>query len=237
MRRFDAFSQQDGFTFDDAGSHIIFSKNIDALNFLTDLLGQNKIKNRRNTKVLYKKLLVKYPFENGLAALSKEENFECLNGFIQSLLRKAKCQSVNSKNLSEWFFNTFGEGIAKKYLVPYNEKIWKYRLEEMGINWVERIPDPPVEDIIKSSLGIETEGYTHQLHFYYSRTGGIEAIIRALETKIGKEKIILNFPVKSVSYEDNQWIVSNGQIEKSFDRIVSTMPIQNLVGAVDVPKK
>ena len=63
-------------------------------------------------------------------------------------------------------------------MVPYNEKIWNYKTEDMSLHWVDgRIPRPPVEDIIKSAIGIETEGYTHQSVFNYPIHGGIEAMV------------------------------------------------------------
>jgi protoporphyrinogen oxidase len=228
--------QEDGFSFDYGGSHIIFSKNNETLNFILTILGKNKVKNRRNTKLLYNGCFVKYPFENGLSDLSKEENFECLNAFIQNLLSKEKGELKKPCNLKEWFYHTFGEGIAEKYLIPYNEKIWKFPVEKMGLDWVERIPDPPVEDIIKSSLGIETEGYTHQLHFYYPKVGGIQAITKLLEAKIEKQ-ITTDFDVKKLKHEDARWFVSNGKVEKSFDKIVSTVPVQKLVAAINAPKE
>ncbi len=41
------------------------------------------------------------------------------------------------------------------------------------MNWVQdRVPQPPVEAVIKSALRTQTEGYTHQLHYYYPRQGG-----------------------------------------------------------------
>ena len=45
----------------------------------------------------------------------------------------------------------------------------------MGLEWVGRIPKPPMEDVVKSALGIETEGYTHQLYFRYPLHGGFES--------------------------------------------------------------
>lgn len=228
--------QETGFSFDYGGSHIIFSKNKKVLNFIISLLGKNKVRAKRNTKVLYNNRYMKYPFENGLANLSKEENFECLNSFIQNLLSKEKGELNSPNNLKEWFYCTFGKGIAEKYLIPYNEKIWKFPVEKMGLDWVERIPDPPVEDIIKSSLGIETEGYTHQLHFYYPKIGGIEAIIKVLEAKIEKH-ITTDYNVKKLKHEDARWFVSNGKVEKSFDKIFSTVPVQKLVGAINAPKE
>lgn len=118
--------QEDGFTFDYGGSHILFTKDKEVLDFTVNLLGDNKIKNRRNTKILYKGHYVKYPFENGLADLPKEDNFECLYYFIQNIIKKEKGELKRPNNLKEWFYYTFGKGISEKYLIPYNEKIWKY---------------------------------------------------------------------------------------------------------------
>ncbi len=227
----------DGFTFDVGGSHIIFSKDKEILNLMVSILGDNVVKNRRNTKILYKGHYIKYPFENGLADLPKEDNFECLYYFIQNLIKKEKGELKPPTNLKEWFYYTFGKGMAEKYLIPYNEKIWKYPLEEISTTWVERIPNPPVEDIIKSSLGIPTEGYTHQLYFYYPKFGGIQSLIRSFEKPI-KDKIVTNFEVKKIKKENEKWIVSNGRVEFEFDKLISTIPIQELVKALDdAPKE
>lgn len=226
--------QEDGFTFDYGGSHILFSKDKEVLDFMINLLGANKIKNRRNTKILYKGHYVKYPFENGLTDLPKEDNFECLYYFIQNLIKKEEANPP--KNLKEWCYYTFGKGISEKYLIPYNEKIWKYPLEKTSLEWVERIPNPPIEDIIKSSLGIETEGYTHQLFFYYPKVGGIQALITSLEEKINKN-IVTNFEVEKIEKEDGKWIISNGKEEKVYDKIISTIPIHHLIGALNAPEE
>ena len=229
--------QIDGFTFDVGGSHIIFSKDREILNFMVSLLKDNVVRNRRNTKILYKGRYVKYPFENGLADLPKQDNFECLYHFIQNLIAKERGLLKPPGNMKEWFYYTFGKGIAEKYLVPYNEKIWKFPLEKMSTVWVERIPQPPVEDIIKSSLGISTEGYTHQLYFYYPKFGGIQSLAKAFEEPI-KDKIITDFEVKTIKKEDGKWIVSNGKKELEFDKLISTIPLQDFIKALgDVPRE
>lgn len=101
---------------------------------------------------------------------------------------------------------------------------------------VERIPNPPVEDIIKSSLGIESEGYTHQLYFYYPKVGGIQALIKSLEERI-KNHIVKNFEVKKVKKEDGEWIISSRKEEKAYSKIISTIPIFDLVKAINAPKE
>jgi len=224
--------QKHGFTFDVSGGHIIFSRDKKILKFMLRFLGNNKIKIRRNTKILYKDLFVKYPFENGLSDLPKEENFECLMEFLKTLN-----QNYNKpRNFKEWVLQTFGKGIAEKYLIPYNEKIWKMKTEELSTFWVDgRVPKPPVEDIIKSSLGIKTEGYKHQLYFYYPKRGGIQSFVKAIERKI-EDSIINRFAVKSIK-RAKKYIVSNGFERREYDTLISTIPIFELLRTIQVPMK
>jgi protoporphyrinogen oxidase len=227
-----------GFTFDYGGCHIIFSKDDGALNFILNSLGKNRVRNRRNSKVLYKGHYIKYPFENGLSDLPKEDNFECLYYFLQMLTNREQLRVKPPQNFKEWCYYTFGKGIAEKYLVPYNEKIWKLKTEGMDVNWVtDRVPQPPMEDVIKSSLGIETEGYTHQLYFYYPSSGGIQSLIKVLEKEI-EGRITTGFKVMTLGRDNGKWLVSNGRVTKAFDKIVSTIPIFALADALgDIPKE
>lgn len=216
--------QEDGFTFDYGGAHIIFSRNKKPVNFMVKVLGDNCESHRRKNKIFFKGRFVKYPFENGLSELTKEDTFECLYYYLKNDYRKPN-------NFKEWIYYTFGKGIAEKYTIPYNEKIWRYDTAKMSLHWVEgRVPKPPMEDVIKSAVGIETEGYTHQLYFYYPKKGGIQALIRALESKTSN--ITRTFEVKRVRKRGNKWTVSNGKEEKEFDMLVSTIPIFDLISAL-----
>lgn len=221
-----------GFTFDTGGSHIIFSKNKEILDYMVRILGNNIVKCKRNTKILYKGRYVKYPFENGLADLPSDENYECLRDYIRTFINKTDTPT----NLKEWCYYTFGKAISEKYLIPYNEKIWKYSCEKLSTIWVERIPKPPLEDVIKSSLGIETEGYTHQLYFYYPKFGGIFSLLKAIYKPI-ENKILTNTKIKEIKKEDGKWIVKTNKNEITSDKIVSTIPIHELINYLkDIPQ-
>lgn len=226
---------EDGFTFDFGGSHIIFSKNTDALQFILSVLGENVLKNRRNTKVFYKGRFVKYPFENGLSDLPLRDNYECLVEFLKLRLKKACGEIPEPANLKDWILSRFGKGIADKYLLPYNEKIWRMRPEEMGLEWVSRIPDPPLEDVVKSSLGIETEGYVHQLKFYYPLQGGIQCLTDSLARRCNS---VENLEVRQVSkVSDGFEVISNGK-SYHFETLISTIPLPELARALDgTPKR
>ncbi|HEY9204451.1 MAG TPA: FAD-dependent oxidoreductase [Candidatus Methanoperedens sp.] len=222
-----------GFTFDKGGSHIIFSRDDEVLSFMKNALGENRQQNRRNTKVYYKGRYIKYPFENGLYQLPKEDLFFCINEFINTLIAVEKGELKVPENFRDWIIYTFGKGIAESYLIPYNEKIWKFPAEQMSLHWVDgRIPRPPVQDIIKSAIGIETEGYTHQAVFNYPGKGGIEAMVKAIASPI-QEKITTGFAVSSIREKAGQFLISNGISEVAADRCISTIPLQELLKCLD----
>ena len=218
--------QEDGFTYDAGGPHIIFSRNQEMVDYMVSLLGHNVHRARRNNKIFYRGRYVKYPFENGLFDLEPQDRFECLYHYIKNDYPPPET------NFKEWLYHHFGKGLAEKYLIPYNEKIWNVPAEQLGLEWVEgRVPKPPLEDVIKAAVGVETEGYTHQLYFSYPLRGGIESLPRALEQKVAN--VTSDFTVERVWQEAGQWCVSNGRITRRYEKLVSTIPIQELAHAVE----
>jgi len=204
----------------DYGGHVLFSKDNEALTFLLNVLKDNVHKVRRANRVLYKGAFVKYPFENDLASIPVEDRYECLYHFLYNDYPQ------QPNNLEEWVYATFGKGIAEKYLLPYNQKIWKIPPTQLSMSWVERIPKPPKEDVIKSALGISTEGYTHQLHFNYPVKGGMEALVQAMANTV---KVTNNFRIKAIEKTGQGWAVCNESTEtRLYDKIISTLPVFEL---------
>ncbi|MBI4173969.1 MAG: NAD(P)-binding protein, partial [Candidatus Aenigmarchaeota archaeon] len=103
----------------DIGPHIMFSKNQEILKLHTSMIATNQLK--RSNKVFYKGRLVKYPFENELAALPPADRDYCLQEFLNN-----PYENYQATNMLQFFLKTFGEGITRLYLQPYNEKIWKF---------------------------------------------------------------------------------------------------------------
>jgi UDP-galactopyranose mutase (EC 5.4.99.9) len=229
--------REQGFTFDIGGSHIIFSRDTEVLSFMHRKLEGNREIRRRNTKIYHRGRYIKYPFENGLHELEMDERYLCITEFIRTLLAVEKGEIDPPRNFREWMYFTFGKGIADLYLVPYNEKIWKYPAHQMSCHWVEgRIPRPPVEDVIKAAIGMETEGYTHQIQFAYPRVGGIVSLVRSLATPI-ESGIRCNFPVSTIFRKKNSFVIGNGEEEIVADRVISTLPVQGLLSSLaEVPQ-
>ena len=216
----------------DIGGHILFSKDKEALAHELAILGDNKRQGVRANKILYGGLHVKYPFENGIDILPKEERVDILDTFIQNP-HKAK----QPTNFREWMYHVFGDGITNRYLLPYNEKIWKTDPSQMSLEWVGRVPQIDLRDLIKTAIGIETEGYTHQLYFDYPKTGGFESVPRAVAAKVAA-KITTGFRVAKVKRVDEGFaVISASGEERRYKQLVATIPITTLFSALeDVPK-
>lgn len=213
-----------GYTFDVGGPHILFSSNQEILAQIYRQLGDNLAQRRRDNRIYYRGRLVKYPFENGLYDLEPQDRFECLYHYLNN-------DYPPPANFKEWMYHVFGRGIAEKYMIPYNEKIWNIPADQMAFDWVDgRVPRPPVADVIKAAVGVATEGYTHQLHFGYPKSGGIEALPRAYARLC--RRLTLNFRVEKVWADRGRWCVSDGRQTRVYDKIVSTIPIEDLLDAL-----
>lgn len=215
----------------DIGPHIIFSKNKEILDKHTSMIETNLIK--RSNKIFFKDRFIKYPFENGLYALSEKDREYCLTEFLIN-----PYENYVPKTMLQFFLTTFGEGITKLYLQPYSEKIWKFDSAFMDTQMVERIPKPPKEDVIKSATGKEeTEGYLHQLHFHYPKKNGIMALIDAYTDSIQeKSEVHTNISITELNRTKVGWNIISNKGEFETDQLINTIPLHELFKYLDPPK-
>lgn len=220
-----ASSVIDGFVADHAGGHILFSKDKEVLDFMLKALdGIGYHTTRRETAIRLKNRYVHYPFENGLGDLEDGDRFTCLKDYILAW-HERRSGAKAPQDFEAWCLWRFGRGISDLFMHPYNEKIWNVPLKELGTVWVEgRVPDAPMEDVLRSALGTRTEGYVHQSIFHYPLTGGFESVVRGMARGIPAGVVRFSTPVTSVA-RDGAGFAVNGE---HFDQVVSTIPLQSL---------
>lgn len=222
------------FTFDEAGGHIVFSKRKDVLQWQIDRCGgeQGTVRTVRNTKIRWHDRWVPYPFENGVGHLTKEAIVDCMRGYIEAHVNR-RTGAPCPPNFGDWIQWRMGDGFARHFMVPYNEKIWKCDLRTMSSGWVAgRVPEAPIEDILRAAVGIDTEGYAHQSTFWFPRRGGFEAMVHGTVQGGGFE-LRCNTAVENVRKEGSRFLV-NGE---AFDLVVNTVPLPQVTPAFeDVPE-
>ncbi len=216
----------DGYTFDLAGGHIMFTKDQRVSDFWTELfVDEPCVVTERKTRILHDKdHWVSYPFENALGELPLEHNLECTEGVVRAYLER-QAGAAEPQDFEGWIRWKMGAGVAKHFMEPYNRKIWKSDLANMGTVWIAgRVPDAPLEDVLKASLGATTEGYTHQSQFRYPLQGGFAAIHERIARPIAS-RVQLNHRVEQIEQRaGGGWVVDG----EDFDHVISTIPLHVL---------
>lgn len=220
----------DGWTFD-RGPHIMFSRNPLLLQCMVSSLGDNVHQCRRNNKVAVAGVLARYPIENDLAALPHPLRADALISLLG-----AQARDGDPANLAEWFEMNFGEVLVSTYFRPYNEKVWNVPLEMLSMDWANRIPRPPQNDVIRGSVGEVSEGYLHQLWYSYPLHGGYAAIMNAWAGGVSADRLRLGCQVRRISPRRGGLVVETSTGDHVFERVVSTLPLSRLVTMVpEVP--
>jgi protoporphyrinogen oxidase len=107
----------------------------------------------------------------------------------------------------------------------------------MDTQMVDRIPKPPPEDIIRSAKGEASEGYLHQLFFYYPKRGGVQTLFNAFLGRLqGKVTVRVNAGIERVARQATTWRVATADgASRDYDLLVSTVPIPELVCRLQPP--
>jgi protoporphyrinogen oxidase len=213
-----------GYVFDFA-PHIFFTGSQYVNSLVNELLKGDLIRQRRRAYIYLNGTYVEYPFEVNLHGLSQEVIDECIEGVRQR-------SEIHPHNFMEWIKATMGEGVAKHYMIPYNEKIWKYPLEKMSIDWVAgRVPSPSLEEMVKGAQGKVDREYGPNAYFLYPRLGGIGAIPNAFAKRV--EEISLNSNVTEIRPTGKRlevFYTRNGEPKmEEVDRVLSSVPLPELV--------
>jgi len=126
----------------------------------------------------------------------------------------------------------FGEGIARHFMVPYNEKLLGVSLDDLRPEYAERfIPRPSLEDVIKGALGFSRESLGYNAKFVYPREGGISALPRAL-AKALKNPPLYNASVTEIDLRSQSATLSTGQMIH-YKRLLNSAPLPRLLGLLN----
>lgn len=218
-----------GYMFDYA-PHILFTRD-DYVNALfEDLLKGNLYKHTRKAYIYLEDAYVRYPFEVNLNTLSEDIIQECIVGVMNR-------KTAEPTNFEEWIYTTFGDGIAKHYMIPYNQKIWKYDLSRMNVDWVKgRVPSPSVEEMKKGAAGTLSKDFGPNTEFMYPKHGGIGVLANQLSRGLNVSPSSEVVEVRPSGNEVRVKYREEGEIrETASKKVLSSIPLPELVGILHDP--
>ncbi len=232
-----SYLDEQGFTWD-VGGHVVHSHYdyFDAV--FKKALGKDTYQHQRESWVWMLQRFVPYPFQNNLRYLPKKVLDECVQGLLKLAKKLPARYSTKPKNFRAWILASFGTGIAKHFLFPYNLKLWQHPLEKMTAAWVgDRVA---TVDIDKTLINIELKkddiawGPNHV--FYFPKTGGTGTVWRRIAAMLPAERFLYETSVVSVDPIVHTAKLSNGDTIH-YQHLISSMPLNQLLNSSHLPTR
>jgi protoporphyrinogen oxidase len=213
---------KDDFIFDYTG-HLMHlrDKEIEKFVLKNTPVKMNRI--ARSSRIYSCGVYTKYPYQANNYGLPPEIIEENLVGFIRAKFAAAKHRG----DFKSWVLATFGEGIAKNFMLPYNSKLWNHPLDKMTLSWLGRfVPNPPLTEILK---GIQPQGAKeagYNACFYYPERGGIESVIKGIYKGV-KDRVRLGTQITKIDLKNK--IVYSGKEKIGYEDLISTLPLKKFL--------
>jgi len=130
-------------------------------------------------------------------------------------------------SFEQWIHSTLGLGIAKHFMVPYNEKLWTVPLSELTCEWMGRfMPSISLEQVLEGALSDQSQNVGYNASFGYPLRGGIESLPKAFASQA--KNLYPGFEVSALDLEKKRVKFINHE-ETDFDVVISSMPLPKLV--------
>ena len=223
---------QVGFTFDVTG-HLLHLRRPEIKELVHDLVPPDRFEKIDRRAYIYSHgVFTPYPFQVNTHGLPPEVVSECLTGFVEAIQGGEVGETeIPLLSFREWVMRTFGAGIARHFMIPYNEKLWLTDLDEMTCDWVSwSIPRPTLKDVVDGALGISDKAFGYNPNFLYPKQGGIRILPEALARRV--RNIRCQTDVVSIDAERRTVSLSSGE-SIPYHRLISTVPLPVLLRMTD----
>lgn len=191
--------------------------------FLEDYICRNMVHDdirycEKHTQIFYRQKYIDFPFQKNIHQLDQDEFIDCLYDLFTTT-------GNDYFTFKQMLYAKFGQSIAEKFLIPYNEKLYACDLNRLDVDAMGRFfPYADKEEIIRNFK--KTNNNSYNSYFTYPRGGAIE-YVKSLASYIGKSNICLNECVKSIDVTEKT--IKTDKRELKYDNLISTMPFPLLM--------
>jgi protoporphyrinogen oxidase len=224
-----------GFSFDITG-HWLHLRDPGIQELVRELFGDELVKVQRRAAIYSHGVLTPYPFQANTHGLPVEVVAECVLGYFAAREQLARGDAPAPRTFEDFIRQRMGNGIARHFMLPYNEKLWTVPPAEMDCTWCERfVPTPTPEEVVLGALQPGGAGHAlgYNATFSYPRTGGIGELATRLRRTLRAE-VRLGSAVAAVDWQQRSVRLENGS-QLGYRRLVSTMPLADLIARLVAP--
>jgi protoporphyrinogen oxidase len=202
---------------DIGGGHFLDVRKRDVLEFLFRFMPESEWNDfSRVAKIRLRGTEVDHPLEGNLWQLPIEDQAD----FLESIARAGSVRGEPMpERFQDWICWKLGERIAQEYMLPYNRKMWRLPLEELGTYWLYKLPDVSFHETLLSCLKRRAEGAlpAHGT-FLYPKKYGYGEVWKRMGAQLG-ERLLLGVPMSKLDVSQR---TVNGEVRA--DVLVNTVP-------------
>lgn len=215
---------RDGFVWDYSG-HFFHFKRPEVERWLVERMGDQRILVvEKDARILWGDGFVDFPFQKNIHQLPKEELVDCLFDLWNR-------PTAEPRNFEEMLFTKFGASIARKFLVPYNEKLYATSLANLDVDAMGRFfPHADVDAIIRNFR--EPDNASYNATFTYPEGGAIQ-YVRALESEVEADRVHLGERLEGLDLRAK--VARTSRREIAFEHLVSSAPFPKLLAMTGLP--
>jgi len=216
----------DGFSFDWTG-HWLHARDPEMRKAIEERwLAGNLLTVARRARIHSEGVWTTFPYQFHLYGLPASTVSECVLGFIDATMGPggAELRGRPLRNAAEFILRDLGAGFARRFMFPYNEKLYTVSCEELSPEWGGRfIPRPTLLDVLNGASGPAPEDVGYNATFWYPRRGGIEALPRGVAAELRAE-VRLGTAVRTIDLDARKVRLASGE-ELPYAALVLTAPL------------
>lgn len=212
--------KQDGFVWDYSG-HFFHFRDPQIKAFVLERMDERILHRvQKRTQIYYNGHYIDFPFQMNIHQLPKEEFIDCLCDLF------AAEEYATYDTFKGMVYRNFGAGIANRFLIPYNEKLYACDLNHLDSEAMGRFfPKASPVEIVRNFRKQNHHSYNDS--FVYSE-GGAASYVESIVSRLDKAHLRLNSTVKRIDMGNRFVYTSTGE-KVPYKRLISTVPFPELM--------
>lgn len=234
--------ERDGWRFD-IGGHRFFTKVPEVEQVWHELLTPDEFLLRpRLSRIFYKGKFFDYPLKasNALGNLGIIEAFRCVLSYLWVRIKPPK----DTTTFEGWVASRFGWRLYRIFFKTYTEKVWGVPATEIQADWAaQRIKNlslaKAIFNALKPTRGTDVTSLIEEFEYPKLGPGMMWERARDVVRERGST-VVMQSPVERIVHEGGRatavvYTHEGTSVEHTADHVVSSMPISQLVTAMDPP--
>jgi protoporphyrinogen oxidase len=230
----------------DIGGHRFHSRWSEITQWVLDVLDGDAREVARRSRIRLDGRYVEYPlrFPNALAAFNPWQVTRILASYFWATVRRLRKRPEVS--FEDWIVRRFGRSLFDIYFKPYTEKVWGFPCAELSADWaVQRIRLPSLSAAVVGSLFRRPAAPSGLVSRFLYPPLGIGVLPDQIAEKARRTGLTTIRPGCRVTRVEPEgpsggWRVNfrgpDGEAAITGARLVSTIPLEALLGMLPIPE-